>query len=165
LKYLYIKKQKLNEQLYHLHLICSKNWQESWLYIQTNIDEELQKYTEKYYDSLNKKLDALQNKKQPYNRNAKKKQQETKFYTRVNNLSQLVYTNEEMNILNLGFQYSIEKPVTSDLLNIAIETDNAIKLLDINVQSAYRVLATKKLKYIVNSLHLPTLYIKDNYML
>ena len=34
LKYLYIKKQKLNEQLYHLHLICAQNWQESWLYIQ-----------------------------------------------------------------------------------------------------------------------------------
>jgi hypothetical protein len=56
-----------------------------------------------------------------------------------------------MNILNLGFQYCIEKPVTSNLLNIAIETENAIELLDINVQSAYRVLATKKLKYIVNS--------------
>ena len=34
LKYLYIKKQKLNEQLYHLHLICAQNWQESWLYIE-----------------------------------------------------------------------------------------------------------------------------------
>jgi hypothetical protein len=35
LKYLYIKKQKLNGQLYHLHLNCAKNWQNSWLYIQS----------------------------------------------------------------------------------------------------------------------------------
>jgi hypothetical protein len=53
LKCLYIKKQKLNEQLYHLHVICAKNWQESWRYIQANTDEELQKYTEKQYDNLN----------------------------------------------------------------------------------------------------------------
>jgi hypothetical protein len=63
LKYLYIKKQKLNEQLYHLHLNCAKNWQYSWLYIQANIDEKLQEYNEKHYDNLNRKLDDLQKKK------------------------------------------------------------------------------------------------------
>jgi hypothetical protein len=31
-----------------------------------------------------------------------------------------------MNILNLGFQYSIEKPITLNLLNVAIEIENAI---------------------------------------
>ena len=36
LKYLYIKKQELNEQLYRLHLICAKSWQEScYIYKQT----------------------------------------------------------------------------------------------------------------------------------
>ena len=48
-----------------------------------------------------------------------------------------------MNILNLGFQYSIEKPIISNLLNIAIETKNAIKLLDTNVQRGYRVIGAK----------------------
>jgi hypothetical protein len=33
-----------------------------------------------------------------------------------------IFTKEEMNILKLGFQCSIEKPITSNLLNIAIET-------------------------------------------
>jgi hypothetical protein len=69
LKYLYIKKQKLNEQLYHLYLNCAKNLQNSWLYIQANIDKKLQEYNEKGYDNLNRKLDDLQKKKQPYNGN------------------------------------------------------------------------------------------------
>ena len=62
--------------------------------IQASIDEKLQKYTEKHYDSLNKILDTLQSKEEPYNRNAKKKQQETRFFPRVNNLTQLVFTSE-----------------------------------------------------------------------
>jgi uncharacterized protein YeeX (DUF496 family) len=69
----------------------------------------------------------------------------------VDNLSQLNFIKEELNILNYGFQYSIEKPITANLLNIAIETENAIKLLDINLQSAYHVMTAKKLKLIMNS--------------
>jgi hypothetical protein len=59
LKYLYVKKQKLNEQLYHLHLLCATNWQKNWSFIQSNINEKLQQYMERHYNNLNKKLDAL----------------------------------------------------------------------------------------------------------
>jgi hypothetical protein len=55
----------------------------------------------------------------------------------VNNLTNTVFTKEEMDILNLGFQHSFENPIATNLFNIAIETENAIKLLDINVQHAY----------------------------
>jgi predicted Ser/Thr protein kinase len=107
---------------------------------------------ERQYNHLNKKLDALQKKKYSHNQyyNLRTKQ-ETKFYTRMNNLSHITFTREELNTLNFGFQHSIEKPVTPYLTNIAIETENAIKLLDTNIQGAYRVLATKKLKQIINS--------------
>jgi hypothetical protein len=56
-----------------------------------------------------------------------------------------------MDILNLGFQYIIEKPIITNLFNIAIETEDAIKLLDINIEHAYRLQATKKLNHIRNS--------------
>jgi hypothetical protein len=100
--------------------------------MKANIDEKLHS-NERQYNNLNKKLDVLKNKKQPYNKpfNTNVKQ-ETRFYERVNNLSQLNFTKEELNILNYGFQYSIENSITASLLNIAIETENAIKLLDIN---------------------------------
>jgi hypothetical protein len=69
----------------------------------------------------------------------------------VNNLTSTVFTKEETDILNLGFQHSFEKPIATNLFNIAIEAENAIKLLDINVQHAYRLQATKKLSHIRNS--------------
>jgi hypothetical protein len=89
LKYLYIKKQKLNKQLYQLHL-CRQ--------IQSNIDEKLQYYNEKQYTNLNKKLDALQNKRQPYNKAIiSNNKPENKFYNRVQNLTKIVFTKHKTN--------------------------------------------------------------------
>jgi hypothetical protein len=53
LKYLYVKKQKLKEQLYKLHQICATNWQKNWTFIQSNVDEKLQYYMERQYNNLN----------------------------------------------------------------------------------------------------------------
>ena len=55
-----LKKQKLNEQLYNLHLLCATNSQNNWSFIQSNTDEKLQHYMQRQYNNLNKKLDALQ---------------------------------------------------------------------------------------------------------
>jgi hypothetical protein len=73
------------------------------------------------------------------------------FYNRVNNLSRITFTEEEVNLLKLGFQYSIERPIAPYLTNTVIETENAIRLLNMNEQSAYRILANKKLKQIIDS--------------
>ena len=71
----------------------------------------------------------------------------TCFYSKISptcfgSLLQDHHQGEELNILNFVFQHSIEKPVTPYLTNTAIETENAIKVLDANIQGAYRVLAT-----------------------
>jgi hypothetical protein len=44
LKYLYVNKQKLNEQLYKLQLHCATDWQKNWSFNQTNIYKKLQYY-------------------------------------------------------------------------------------------------------------------------
>ena len=41
IKFLYIKKQKLNEQLYKHDLKCAATWHNSWLFIQNHIDGNL----------------------------------------------------------------------------------------------------------------------------
>jgi hypothetical protein len=51
-----------------------------------------------------------------------------------------------MSLLKFGFQYSTEKPIPSYLSDLVTETENAIKMLDTNTQSAYRIKAPKKLK-------------------
>jgi len=40
IKFLYCKKQKLNEQLYRIYLECANNWNGVWQYIQTTINSQ-----------------------------------------------------------------------------------------------------------------------------
>ena len=58
---------------------------------------------------------------------------------------------EEQETLDLGLQHSVEKPLRTYWLNLIVETENAIKQLDQKQQSAYRIMASKKLKQIYNS--------------
>jgi len=50
IKFLYIKKQKLKEQLYRLHPNCATYWKKSWPYIQDHIEQKLQEETETLYN-------------------------------------------------------------------------------------------------------------------
>ena len=43
LKFLYVKKQKLNERLYRIYLECATSWQNSWHIIQSSTDNKLQR--------------------------------------------------------------------------------------------------------------------------
>ena len=59
LKFLNIKKQKLNKRLYRIHLKCALSWQNSLHIIQASIDNKLQQRMESHYNHLNKKLNGL----------------------------------------------------------------------------------------------------------
>ena len=83
IKFLYHKKQKLNEQLYRIYLECANNWNGVWQYIQTT-NSELDKVMDTLYQKLNKKLDALQGHK-PVNHN--KETMKHKFHTQIVNFS------------------------------------------------------------------------------
>jgi len=67
------------------------------------------------------------------------------------NSTEIKLTKEEMKLLNLGIQYNIKKLLTTYSTNLIIEYDKAIKLLDTKSQNAFRILATKQLKQILNS--------------
>ena len=60
IKFLHIKKIKLNEQFYAKHLECETTWPTCWTTIHKIIDYNLQLEMETYYDKLNRKLDNLQ---------------------------------------------------------------------------------------------------------
>ena len=150
IKFLYTKKQKLNEQLYNLHLKCATTWQNYWHIIQSTIDSKLQQEIEMHYNNLNHKLDNLQK-----NQHGKNKAQHNSkgqhFYPRTVKLTKIKFTKEEMALLNHGLQHSIEKPLKTCWTNLKIETEQAIKLLDTKMQNPFRILATKKLKQIFTS--------------
>jgi len=97
---------------------------------------------ESYYDSLNKKLDKLQNKQQCM-RKTKINQQHNQFYPRTVNLTKIKFNHEEMSLLNKGLQHNIEKPLEKYWTGLIMETEQAIRMLEPKMQSAYRILATK----------------------
>jgi hypothetical protein len=59
LKYLYIKKQDVNNQLYDIHLKAAAYWGRYWNIIEDSINEKLKLEVDKKYDVLNKKLTNL----------------------------------------------------------------------------------------------------------
>jgi hypothetical protein len=50
--------------------------------------------------------------------------------------------------LNNGLQYSIEKPLDKYWTELIMETEQAIRKLDVKMQALFRILATKNLRHI-----------------
>jgi hypothetical protein len=67
------------------------------------------------------------------------------------NLSNIVFTKEEQELLDLGLQYNIQQPLKSCWINLIIEIEQAIRLLDTKLEDAFCLMATKKLKQIQNT--------------
>jgi hypothetical protein len=59
-----------------------------------------------------------------------KKKQRPPFYPRVQNLTEIGFTKEELKLLYLGFLYNIEKPPTIYFASPVTEPENAIKVLE-----------------------------------
>ena len=107
IKFLYIKKSKLNEQLYVQHLECAYNWRNVWPTILQSIDQKLPEEMDSHYNKLNRKLDALQSKHKDKNRNRTKEGQiQHHFYARTVNLTKIKFSKEETDLLNQGLQHS-----------------------------------------------------------
>jgi len=100
---------------------------------------------ETHYNNVNHKLDELQREKQT-KRKRDTYHQRTQFYTRTVNLTNIRFSEEELVLLNNGLQYSIEKPLRKYWTDLIMETEEAIRMLDIKMQAPFRILETKKLK-------------------
>jgi hypothetical protein len=79
LKYLYMKKQQLNHQIYHLHVSQANSWGNTWPYIQQTIEVKLKNEAQQKYKNIDKKLDTLTRKQ------TKTLKQTHTFYPRVVN--------------------------------------------------------------------------------
>ena len=105
-----------------------------------------------HYQCLNKKLDRLLQKQPkqsiPPRHNNNDKHQ---FYTRLKILTNIRLNKEEMQLLKYGLNYSIERPVSSYIANLTAETEQAIRLIDVEMHNTYCIMATNKLKQIINS--------------
>ena len=87
IRFLYKKKQHLNQQLYRTHLQNAQQYGGMWQHIQHVIDEQLHKQMENQYQKLNRKLDRLMN-----STNKQNTQKTVTFQPRIVNLSQTKLT-------------------------------------------------------------------------
>ena len=150
LKFQYAKKQQLNEQLYKTHLECATLWSNTWQIIQPAIDSNIQLHLERHYTNFNKKLDHLVQ-KQSRHPTTPRHNSKHHFYTRIKNLINIKFNEEETQLIKYGLNYSIERPTSTCIANFITETERAIRLLDTKMQNTYRFLASNKLKQIINS--------------
>jgi len=63
----------------------------------------------------------------------------------------ITFTKEEQNVLDLGLQHNIEKPLKAYWMNMITETENAIKLNILFCHFEFRIMASKKLRQIYNT--------------
>jgi hypothetical protein len=62
LKYLYIKKQQINNKLYDTHLENAQYWQSNWQILEYKINNMLNEETKKHYTRLKKKINTYNDK-------------------------------------------------------------------------------------------------------
>ena len=96
MKFLYKKKEKLNHELYKIHLRMAQEWDNTWHIIHDSILNSLNKEMEKKYKSIEDKINRL-----TLNQ-TKKPNTNTQFYPRVANETAIKFSDEEMTLLNKG---------------------------------------------------------------
>jgi hypothetical protein len=118
IKFLHLKKDKLNQLLYKAHLKAAQEWGNAWPtiieYINTSINKTMTKYK-----TINDKLKKLK----PTNPTPPGR---TEFYPRVVNKTDIIFNPNELNLLNKGLKYNlsfkrknwIEKPFNVILIVI-----------------------------------------------
>jgi len=104
-----------------------------------------------HYRKLNEKLERLQ--AQHNASTPKPKEQQATSFPRTINLTDIHFTDEERKLLDLGLQYSMEKPTKVTWENLVIEMERAIRLLDDKLLKPFRIMATKQLKQLHNTKH------------
>jgi len=123
IKFLHAKKQQLNHQIYYLHLTLANTWNNTWQYMLHTIESKLQKEVQKKYQNLDKKLKKLIQSQTIH------PQQKHKFYPRVINNTDILFTKCEMTLLQKGLKYNLHTKQENWIQDLALEAETAIQTL------------------------------------
>ena len=109
------------------------------------MDNNLQGEMDKQYEKLNKKLDKLQKHHPQHTKQATNGHQQGS-YPRTVKLTNIKFTKVEQELLDKGMQYNLKQADKNNWINLIVETEQAIKQLEVKMQDPYTILAAKKLK-------------------
>ena len=114
IKFLYKKKQNLNNQIYSLHLHLANNWGSLWSHTRNSIDQELEKFSTHYYTKLESTLRTLQTKQQ------KLPDSKETFAPRIVNNTDIQFSDDEVTLLNKGLKYNLSYKNKNWIKNLAL---------------------------------------------
>jgi hypothetical protein len=132
IKFLHKKKDKLNQDLYYVHLKAAKEWGRLWDVILPSINYTLNLGMEKKYKQLDLKISKL------VAAQAEKPRIKTLFYPRVINNSDITFTDEKLILLNKGLKYNLNYKNKNRLSTVAMEAETAISMLPSHEQEYLR---------------------------
>ena len=92
------------------------------------------------YGKLTKKLEALR--KIQIHKTSTHTKQHT-FHERTMNLTQTEIDQEEINLINVGTDYAIERPISHNIKELITQTEQAISQLDEHLRNGYRIQKTQ----------------------
>jgi hypothetical protein len=151
IKFLYCKKQQLNSQIYHLHLLLANTWNNTWPLIHNTLERTLQRDLQTKYKKLDTKINKLT---ETQTRTPHKTHT---FYPRVVNKSNIPFTEAEMTLLQKGLKYNLHTKRNDWLKNLALEAETAITQLPTADRDVYRKQVAERITTLYrDSKHPPT---------
>jgi hypothetical protein len=114
------KKDKLNCDFYRVHLQAAQDWGKMWYSIQDSIQNSLNAEIEKKYKTIDDKI------KEMVLIQTENPDTKVQFYRRVINRTDIVFTDEEMTLLNKGLKYNLSYKRKHWISNLALEAENSL---------------------------------------
>jgi len=149
IKYLHCKKQKINSDIYQLHMKLAHYWQNLWPLIHQNIEGKLQERYRTRYQNLDNKIKHLTQQQTPANPPKKT------FYLRVVNMTDIPFSEPEMNLLQRGPKYNLHDKPKDWIPNLALEAETAITRLPHTEREVYRKLVAERINILQESKNPP----------
>ena len=143
IKFLYIQKTKYNEQLYHMHLKVANEWGRGALnIIFTDIDNILRKDLQEKYNNIHKKSGVLKTTQLHKDTTAPP----LRFYPRVINHTAIIFSVDELALLNKGLKYNLHHKPKQWITTLALEAETAISYLPPGEQEPIRYQVNKQIQ-------------------
>ena len=99
IKFLYMKKDQLNKQLYQVHLKVAQKWGNTWHIIRDSVHESINKDMGMEYNNIKQKLHKLEHIQTSTPKHIKT------FGPRVVNNTNIKFTADELNLLSICYRY------------------------------------------------------------
>ena len=123
IKLLYKKKQKLNNELYKIHLKAAQEWGNSWYTILDSVIESTNLKLERKYKTIDAKLNKQCNSQ---NQNSTLQKQ---FYPQVDNRTNITFSSDELTLLNKGLKYNLSFKRKNWIKTLALEAETTVSYL------------------------------------